>query len=260
MRLSTLNALNRLDRACNQLGYELLWYKNRSLGGLEISIRNSSKHARIGLYLTDELPVRRGLTDAECIRVLSHELPETGLHKSDQKAVQELLGVWLHGLAASISFFMKKLNPMLTWQDICKIFRISLQYGISVNFPYCLAKENPYTKEIHWVLPPELQLLALDAFGSIENLKQYKEGFKHLLTDALKPSVKLIPPDMIYEISKKLSERIRQKYRTRKEKDQRDIAYEWEHELLNALKDTLLIFCASTPKLRPLILFLHFLH
>jgi len=161
---------------------------------LEINIRNPNKHVTIVLYLTDELPVRRGLTDAECIRVLSHKLLKTGLHKSDRKAVQELLDVWLHGLATSL--FVKKLNPMLSWQDICKIFRLSLQYGINVNFPYCLAeetKENSYTKGIPWVLSPELQLLALDAFGFIENLRQYKEGFKHLLIDALKPSVKLIP-------------------------------------------------------------------
>jgi len=190
---------------------------------------------------------------------LSHELLKSGLHKSDQKAIQELLGVWLHGLTAPKSFFMKKLSPTLSWRDICKIFRISLQYGISVNFPYCLANENPYnTKEVHWVLPPELQLLALDGSRSIENLRQYKEEFKRLLIDTLKTSGELIPPDVIYRISEKLFERARQKYRTLKEKDQKHVAYEWEHELLNALKDTLLTFCVFTPKLRPLIFFLHF--
>ena len=94
------------------MGYELSWYENKSLGGLVIGIHNPRRRARIRLHLTDELPVRRGLTDAKCIRMLSYELLKTGLHKSDQKAVQELLGVWLHGLAASIGFFMKKLNPM----------------------------------------------------------------------------------------------------------------------------------------------------
>jgi len=191
--------------------------------------------------------------------MLSYELLKTGLHKSDQKAVQELLCVWLHGLVSRISSSMKKLNPTLAWQDICKIFRISLQYGISVNFPYCLANENRYTKEIHWVVPPELQLLALDGFRSVENLRQYKEGFRRLLTDASKPSVNLIPPDMIHEASEKIVLKICQKYRTRKGKDQRDMAYEWERELLNALKDTLLIFCTFTPELQPLVFLLHFL-
>ena len=79
---STVNALNRLDRVCSRLGYELSWYKDRPLGGLEISIYNPSMRASVELYLYDELPVRRGLTDVECIKALSRELLKTGLHKA----------------------------------------------------------------------------------------------------------------------------------------------------------------------------------
>ena len=257
-----VNALNRLGRVCSRLGYELSWYKDRSMGGLEISIRNPSKRASIDLYLCDILPVRRGLTDVECIKVLSRELLKTGLHKRDQKAVQELLGIWLDGLVAPISFFMKKIDSTLAWQDFCKTLRISLQYGISVIFPYHLASENPYNmNKVHWVVPPKLQLFVLSGARFIENFKQYKEGFKQLLKDALKPSVKLIPPSMAYEVAKKLI----RKYIMLKGKDQRGVTPEWRYELewrrelLNALKETLLILCAFHPKLQPLVVPLHFL-